>query len=38
MHVWRDAIRYSREIRGRWSFVNLAADAGLIDAFLETEH
>eukprot|EP01036_Dinobryon_divergens_P061026 gene61026-81363_t len=26
--VWHDAIRYSREIRGRWSFVNLAADAG----------
>jgi glycerol-1-phosphate dehydrogenase [NAD(P)+] len=36
--VWRDAIRYSREIRGRWSFVNLAADAGLLDDFLEGEH
>jgi glycerol-1-phosphate dehydrogenase [NAD(P)+] len=36
--VWHDAIRYSREIRGRWSFVNLAADAGLLDAFLEGEH
>lgn len=33
--VWRDAIRYSREIRGRWSFVNLAADAGVIDGFLD---
>ena len=33
--VWRDAIRGSREIRGRWSFVNLAADAGLLDAFLD---
>lgn len=32
--AWRDAIRYSREIRGRWSFVNLAADAGLIDDFV----
>lgn len=33
--VWHDAIRYSREIRGRWSFVNWAADAGLLDGFLE---
>jgi glycerol-1-phosphate dehydrogenase [NAD(P)+] len=36
-HVWHDAIRYSREIRGRWSFVNLAADAGLLDDLLEGE-
>jgi glycerol-1-phosphate dehydrogenase [NAD(P)+] len=35
--VWHDAIRYSREIRGRWSFVNLAADAGLLEDFLEGE-
>ncbi|MER8864355.1 iron-containing alcohol dehydrogenase [Mesorhizobium sp. M0751] len=35
--LWHDAIRYSREIRGRWSFVNLAADAGLLEAFLECE-
>lgn len=35
--LWHDAIRYSREIRGRWSFVNLAADAGLLDEFLENE-
>lgn len=33
--VWRDAIRGSRDIRGRWSFVNLAADAGLLDTFLD---
>ncbi len=33
--VWREAIRGSREIRGRWSFVNLAADAGLLDEFLD---
>lgn len=33
--AWRDAVRGSREIRGRWSFVNLAADAGLLDAFLD---
>ncbi|TPJ52446.1 iron-containing alcohol dehydrogenase [Mesorhizobium sp. B2-6-4] len=35
--LWHDAIRYSREIRGRWSFVNLAADAGLLEEFLESE-
>jgi glycerol-1-phosphate dehydrogenase [NAD(P)+] len=35
--IWHAAIRYSREIRGRWSFVNLAADAGLLEAFLEEE-
>jgi glycerol-1-phosphate dehydrogenase [NAD(P)+] len=35
--LWHDAIRYSREIRGRWSFVNLAADAGLMEDFLEDE-
>ncbi|MDQ0472476.1 iron-containing alcohol dehydrogenase [Labrys wisconsinensis] len=36
--VWHDAIRHAREIRGRWSFVNLAADAGLLDEFLEDEY
>ena len=36
--VWHDAIRYSREIRGRWSFINLAADAGMLEDFLEGEH
>jgi glycerol-1-phosphate dehydrogenase [NAD(P)+] len=35
--VWHDAIRFSREIRGRWSFLNLAADAGLLDELLEGE-
>jgi glycerol-1-phosphate dehydrogenase [NAD(P)+] len=35
--IWHDAIRYSREIRGRWSFINLAADSGLLDEFLEGE-
>jgi len=36
--VWHDAIRYAREIRGRWSFLNLAADAGLLEEFLEGEY
>jgi glycerol-1-phosphate dehydrogenase [NAD(P)+] len=35
--VWHDAVRYSREIRGRWSFVNLAADSGLLEGLLEGE-
>lgn len=35
--AWRDAVRFSREIRGRWSFVNVATDAGLLDAVLEAE-
>ncbi|MGH6884053.1 MAG: iron-containing alcohol dehydrogenase [Hypericibacter sp.] len=35
--VWHDASRYSREIRGRWSFLNLAADSGLLEEFLEGE-
>lgn len=37
LDLWRDAIRYACEIRGRWSFLNLARDAGLLDAFLEGE-
>jgi glycerol-1-phosphate dehydrogenase [NAD(P)+] len=35
--VWHAAIRHAREIRGRWSFLNLAADAGLLEPFLEGE-
>jgi glycerol-1-phosphate dehydrogenase [NAD(P)+] len=35
--VWRDALKYAREIRGRWSFLDLADDAGLLDPFLEEE-
>jgi glycerol-1-phosphate dehydrogenase [NAD(P)+] len=37
VEVWRNAIRHAREIRGRWSFLNLAQDAGLLDAFVETQ-
>jgi glycerol-1-phosphate dehydrogenase [NAD(P)+] len=35
--VWRDAIRQAREIRGRWSFLNLAADADLLEDFIEEQ-
>ena len=35
--VWRKALKYAREIRGRWSFLDLADDAGLLDDFLDEE-
>ncbi len=35
--VWRDALKYAREIRNRWSFLDLADDAGLLDDFLDEE-
>jgi glycerol-1-phosphate dehydrogenase [NAD(P)+] len=30
---FRDAVRHAREIRSRWTFLDLAADAGLLDDF-----
>ena len=36
-HVWRAAMKYAREIRARWSFLDLADDAGLLDGFLDEE-
>lgn len=35
--VWADALRYAREIRNRWSFLDLAADAGLLEDFVARE-
>ena len=35
--VWRDAIKYGREIRARWSFLDWADDAGMLDDFLDAE-
>jgi glycerol-1-phosphate dehydrogenase [NAD(P)+] len=32
--LWRDAMKYARDIRNRWSFLDLADDAGLLDDFL----
>lgn len=32
--VWRDAMKHARDIRNRWSFLDLADDAGLLDDFL----
>ncbi len=35
--VYRDALKYAREIRGRWSFLDFADDAGLLESFLDEE-
>ncbi len=35
--VYRKALKYAREIRNRYSFLDLADDAGLLDAFVEGE-
>jgi glycerol-1-phosphate dehydrogenase [NAD(P)+] len=32
--VWRNAMKHARDIRNRWSFLDLADDAGLLDDFL----
>jgi glycerol-1-phosphate dehydrogenase [NAD(P)+] len=32
--VWRDAMKHARDIRNRWSFLDLADDAGMLDDFL----
>jgi glycerol-1-phosphate dehydrogenase [NAD(P)+] len=34
LKLWRDAMKYARDIRNRWSFLDLADDAGLLDDFL----
>ena len=36
-NIWRNALKYAREIRGRWSFLDLADDADLLDEFLDEE-
>jgi glycerol-1-phosphate dehydrogenase [NAD(P)+] len=33
---FRDAVRHAREIRSRWTFLDLAADAGRLEAFAAT--
>ncbi|MGH7118638.1 MAG: iron-containing alcohol dehydrogenase [Acetobacteraceae bacterium] len=35
--IWREAVRHACEIRNRWSFLNLARDAGLLEAFIAEE-
>jgi glycerol-1-phosphate dehydrogenase [NAD(P)+] len=35
--VWRDAMKFARDVRNRWSFLDLADDAGLLDEFLDRD-
>ena len=35
--IWRDAMKYARDVRNRWSFFDLADDAGLLDDFLSRD-
>jgi glycerol-1-phosphate dehydrogenase [NAD(P)+] len=32
--IWRNAMKYGRDVRNRWSFLDLADDCGLLDEFL----
>jgi glycerol-1-phosphate dehydrogenase [NAD(P)+] len=36
--IYRDALRYAREIRNRYTILDLAADAGLLDVFVAGEY
>ncbi len=33
-NIWRKAMKHARDVRNRWSFLDLADDAGLLDEFL----
>jgi glycerol-1-phosphate dehydrogenase [NAD(P)+] len=35
--LWRDAVRHAHEIRNRWSFLDLAAGAGILEDFVAEE-
>ena len=35
--IWRDAMKHARDVRNRWSFLDLADDAGLLDDFLNRD-
>ena len=34
LNLWRRSMKYARDVRNRWSFLDLADDAGLLDEFL----
>jgi glycerol-1-phosphate dehydrogenase [NAD(P)+] len=36
-NIWRDAMKHARDVRNRWSFLDLADDAGLLDEFLNSD-
>jgi glycerol-1-phosphate dehydrogenase [NAD(P)+] len=35
--VWRNAMKYARDVRNRWSFLDLADDSGVLDEFLQRD-
>jgi len=35
--IWRKAMKHARDVRNRWSFLDLADDAGLLDDFLAND-
>jgi glycerol-1-phosphate dehydrogenase [NAD(P)+] len=35
--VWRKAMKHARDVRNRWSFLDLADDAGLLDDFISSD-
>ena len=35
--IWRKAMKHARDVRNRWSFLDLADDAGLLDSFLNSD-
>ena len=35
--TWRDAMKFARDVRNRWSFLDLMDDAGLLDEFLDRD-
>jgi glycerol-1-phosphate dehydrogenase [NAD(P)+] len=35
--IWRKAMKHGRDVRNRWSFLDLADDAGLLDDFLDRD-
>jgi glycerol-1-phosphate dehydrogenase [NAD(P)+] len=35
--IWRKAMKHARDVRNRWSFLDLADDAGLLDEFLNND-
>jgi glycerol-1-phosphate dehydrogenase [NAD(P)+] len=34
VELWRQSMKHARDVRNRWSFLDLADDAGLLDDFL----
>ena len=37
LSVWRKSMKHARDVRNRWSFLDLADDAGLLDEFLTND-